>query len=164
MLDMVFIALILALLGLLAGAVMAFGISAGESLLGRRPRLGRALGGALLGGLGFVAVWSPLVIVDTTEIPVALVILGSGLFGTMIGLGTTAPAAIIPKRAAGLAGGTVGGALGIVVWRAMGFGPFQVGSVPTIVLVACGGVVGLILAFSITWAEPRRTGGKREEK
>lgn len=163
-LDVVFIAPVLALFGLLAGAVMAFGISTCESLLSRKPRLGRALGGAVLGGLGFAAVFSPQVIADSMELPAALVILGSGLFGVMIGLGITAPVVLSPKRAAALGGGVVGGALGIVVWRATGFAPFQVGSVPTPVLLVSGGLVGLILAFSITWAEGRWPSSKREEQ
>jgi hypothetical protein len=162
--DMVFVAPFLALFGLLAGAVMAFGISAGESLLSRKPRLGRTLGGALLGGLGSAVGWSPLAAVDTMELPAALAILGGGLFGTMIGLGITAPAAITLKRAAALGGGAVGGILGIVVWRTLGFAPFQVGSVPTPVLLISGGLVGLILAFCITWAEARWPGSGREEK
>jgi hypothetical protein len=163
---MVFIAPFLALFGLLAGAMMAFGIGAGESLLSRRPRLGRALGGALLGGFGFAAVWSPLAIVDSVGFPGdAFIIVGGGLFGTIIGLGVTAPAVISPKRVAALGGGTVGGALGIVVWRAMGFGPLQIDSVPTLMLLVSGGLVGLVLAFSIAWAESRWPGeGKRRSR
>jgi hypothetical protein len=161
---MVVIAPVLAVFGLLAGAAMAFGIHAGESLLRRRPRLGRTLGGALLGGLGFAAVLSPLAIVDLMGLPAAFVVLGSGLFGMTIGLGITAPAAVSPKRVIALGGGAVGGALGIVVWRALGYVPFQVGSVPTPVLLVSGGLVGLILAFSITWADARWPGSKGEEK
>jgi hypothetical protein len=162
--DLLLIAPVLAVFGLLAGAVMAFGVGTGESLLSRKPTLGRTVGGALLGGLGFAVVLSPLAIVDRMLLPVPVVILGAGLFGMLIGLGITAPAAIRPARVAALGGGAVGGALGIVVWRAMGFLPFQVDSVPTPVLLVCGGVVGLILAFSIAWAEARWPGGKIEEK
>jgi hypothetical protein len=160
--DMVFIALILALLGLLAGAVIAFGAGAGESLLGRRPRLGRTLGGALVGSVGFATVLSPLAIADSMGLSRdLLVILGGSLFGMMIGLGITAPAAISPKRIVALGGGAVGGALGIVIWRAMGFNPIQAGSVPAPVLLAAGGLVGLLLAFSITRAEARLSSGTK---
>ena len=155
----------LLLFGLLAGAVMTFGIGAGESLLSRRPGLGKTLGGALLGGLGFALVLSPLAIVDSVGFPGdVLIIVGAGLLGMMMGLGITVPATIIPKRVAALVGGTVGGALGIVFWRAMGFGPLQVGSVPTPVLLVSGGLVGLFLALSITWAEARWPGGREMEK
>ena len=62
----VFIGPLLAALGLVAGAVMALGISTGEAVFGRRPGLGRILGGTLLGGLGFALVLAPLAIVDAT--------------------------------------------------------------------------------------------------
>ena len=164
-LDVVFIAPVFAALGLLAGTVMALGLSVGESLLGKRARLGRTLGGTLLGGLGFAAVLSLFAIVDPIGLPGDVVkIVGGGLFGMTIGLGITAPAAISPKRAVGLGGGAVGGALGIVVWGAMGMKPFQAGSVPAPVLLVSGGLVGLIMAFSIVWAEARWPGGKKKRK
>jgi hypothetical protein len=162
--DVVTYALILAPFGLLAGAVMAFGISAVGSLLSRRPRLGRALGGALLGGLGFAAVFAPLMTGEMMELPVGLVILGNGLFGTIIGLGITAPAVIGPRRAVALVGGAVGGTVGILFCRTLGFPAFQVESVPTPVLLLSGAVVGLILALSITWAEARWATGKKRRR
>ena len=81
-----------------------------------------------------------------------------GLFGLLIALGITIPAAVAPKRAASLAGGALGGALGILIWRSLGFSPLQASSVPTPILLVSGGLVGLILAFSIVWAGARRPG------
>ena len=144
---------------------MALGIGAGESLLDRRPRLGRALGGILVGGLGFAAVLSPFAIVDPVGLPGdALRIVGGGLFGSAIGLGITLPAAMGLKRIAELGGGAVGGALGIVAWGALGYIPFQIGTVPTPVLLVSGGVVGLVLAFSIGWAQSGWRIGKNERR
>jgi Cdc6-like AAA superfamily ATPase len=159
LLNTVFIAPLLAVFGLLAGAVMALGISSGETLFSRRPRVGRILGGTLLGGLGFAVILAPLAIVDATA-PLDAVsrIVGGGLSGVLIGLGITVPAVITPRRAAALVGGAVGGSLGIVIWGALGFKPFhpfQGGTVPLPVLLVSGGLVGLILAFSIVWAEAR---------
>ncbi len=156
MLDMVFIAPLLAVFGLLAGAVMALGISAGESLLSKRPGVGRITGSSLLGGLGFAIILSPLAIVDPVGLPGDVwKIVGGGLFGLLIAPGITVPAAITPRRAAALAGGAVGGALGMVIWGALGYKPFQLGTVPAPVLLVSGGLVGLIIAFSIAWAEAR---------
>jgi hypothetical protein len=157
--DLVFIALVLAVLGLPAGAGMAFGISVGEALFSKRTRMGRVLGGTFLGGLSFMLVLAPLAIVDATEfLEGVLTIAGGGLFGMMIGLGLTLPAMIRPRRAVVLGGGAVGAALGLIVFGALGFDPFQVTSQPAVpipVLLISGGLLGLILAFSITWAETR---------
>jgi hypothetical protein len=164
-LDLVFIGPILAVLGLLAGSVMGLGISMGESLLGRRSRLGRMLGGTFLGGLGFAVILSTLAIVDPVGLPDdVLKIVGGGFLGTAIGLGVTAGAVISPTLAAGLGGGTIGGALGIIVWGLMGMKPFQVGSVPTALILISGGLVGLIMAFSIVWTEERWPGSKGKEQ
>ena len=82
----------------------------------------------------------------------------------MSALGITIPAAVAPKRAAGLAGGALGGALGILIWRTLGFNPLQAGSVPTPILLVSGGLVGLILAFSIVWAGARRPALVKQEQ
>jgi hypothetical protein len=155
----VFIGPLLAALGLVAGAVMALGISTGEAVFGRRPGLGRILGGTLLGGLGFALVLAPLAIVDATApLDAVLRTVGGGLTGMLIGLGITGPGAITSRRVAALVGGAVGGSLGIVIWGALGFDPFNPfpgGAAPLPVLLVSGGLVGLILAFSILWAEAR---------
>jgi len=155
-LDMIFIAPLLAVFGLLAGAVMALGTGAGQSLLSRRPRAGSIIGGSLLGGLGFAVILSPLAIVDPVGLPGDVwKIVGGGLFGLLIALGITVPGAITARRAAVLIGGAVGGALGMIIWGALGYKPFQIGTVPTPILLVSGGLVGLIMALSIDWAAAR---------
>jgi hypothetical protein len=157
--DVIFIAPLVAVFGLLAGAATALGISAGEALWRERAGMGRALGGTLLGGLGFAVCMSPLAIVDAAGLlDVALTVAGAGLLGALTGLGLTLPAIISRKRAVVLPGGLIGAALGVVVWGALGFKPFQIApepSVPLPVLLACGGLLGLIMAWSVTWAAVR---------
>jgi hypothetical protein len=155
--DLVFIATLLAAFGLLAGTVMAFGVSVGESLFSERIRVGRIVGGTLLGGAGFAAALAPLGLADAQGLLNAVLrIVGGGLFGMMIGVGTTVPEAIGRHRAVVLGGGVVGAAPGIVLWGALGFKPLQIGGfVSAPVLLASGGLVGLIMAFSIAWAEAR---------
>jgi hypothetical protein len=73
-------------------------------------------------------------------------------------LGITVPAAFSRQRAFILGGGVIGAALGIVILGVLGFDPFQVSPAPTVpppLLLAFGGLVGLLMAFSITWAERR---------
>lgn len=165
LLDIVFIAPILAVFGLLAGASLAFGLSLGEGLLSERPALGRLIGGLFFGGVGFGLVMSPLGIVDMTDtLNGILTITGSGLFGLLTGLGMTMPGVVVtPPRTITLIGGAVGAAVGIVALGMLGYDPFQVvplseATVPLPVLLISGGLVGLIIAFSITWAEIRWPG------
>jgi hypothetical protein len=154
--DMVFIAPLLAVFGLLAGAIMAFGISGAESLKRERAGIARIVGGTMLGGLGFATVLSPLAIVDLIGFPHDLLeIIGGGLFGALTALGITLPAALTSKRVAVLLGGALGASLGIVVWGVLGYGPLQVQSVPLPVLLASGGLIGFVLALSIVAAESR---------
>jgi hypothetical protein len=157
--DMLFIIPLLAIMGLLAGAGMALGISVGESLFSERVRLGRAVGGTVLGGLAFAAVLSPITVVDMTGLlDGVLKIVGSGLFGMATGLGFTAAWGISPKRPVALGGGMVGAVLGIMALGALGYDPFQVvpqSTVPAPVLIVSGALVGLMMAFSISWAEAR---------
>ena len=161
----IFIAPILAVFGLLSGSVLALGISSGAALFSRRPGAGRILGGALLGGLGFALFLGPLAIVDTVRLPDGVFnVMGGGLFGLLIALGITVPAAVAPNRAAALAGGALGGALGILIWRTLGFIPLHVSSVPTPILLVSGGLVGLILASSIVWAGARRPALVKQEQ
>jgi hypothetical protein len=150
----VFFAQIFAILGLLAGAGIAFGIAVGEALFSERAKLGRIGGGALLGGLAFALVlFFPSIVGAENALSIFLVSVGSGLFGLTTGLGITLPAAVSQRRAAVLGGGFAGAALGAIIWRALGYNLFQDVSVPA--LLICGGLVGLIIAFSITWAEAR---------
>jgi hypothetical protein len=152
--DVIFIGPQLAALGLLAGAVMALGISTGEALWRERASMGRAVGGTLLGGLSFAVFLSPWLILDAG----ALTVVGGGLLGALTGLGLTLPAAISHKRAAMLAGGLIGAALGVIVLGALGFIPFQIApepSVPLPMLLACGGLLGLMMALSVAWATAR---------
>ncbi|MFQ6026889.1 MAG: HEAT repeat domain-containing protein, partial [Dehalococcoidia bacterium] len=155
--DMVFIVPVFAIIGLLAGAGIAMGASVGESLLSGRVWLGRVFGGTILGGLAFTIVLSPLTIVDASgALDLTLTILGSGLFGMSTGLGLTVALAISPRRAFVLPGAAIGAAFGIVVFGILGYVPFQIvptPSVPPILLLASGGLVGLVLAISMVWAE-----------
>jgi hypothetical protein len=158
-LDVIFIAPLLAVFGLLAGAVMALGISAGEALLRQRVTMGRTVGGALLGGLGFALTISPLAIVDAASpLDGALTVVGGGLLGALTGLGITLPAAASHKWAATVVGGVVGAALGIAVWGALGYAPFRMGpgaSVASPLLLFFGGLLGLMMALSLVWASAR---------
>jgi hypothetical protein len=165
LLTIAFIGLILAILGLLAGAVMAFGISAAESLMRERARQARILGGSILGGLGFAAVLFPLVLAGPEGfVDLLLKILGGGLFGLIIALGITVPALFTTRRIAALMGGALGGGLGIVVWGLLGFESFELQSVSAPVLIASGGVTGFVMAFSITAAESRQAPQEDEGK
>jgi hypothetical protein len=149
---------IVALPGLLAGAGLGFGITMGESLFGAGNKVARTLGGTLLGGVGAALLSFPLIEGTAGFGDVILRILGSGLFGMMIGLGITGPSMISSNRAVEHLGGVVGAVLGVLCWGALGFNPFRVGlahTVPTPVLLVSGGLVGLIMSFCIAWAETR---------
>lgn len=125
---MFFIAPLLAAFGLLAGAGLALGISMGAALLSERVRLGRILGGALVGGLGFAVVMSPFVFVTLEDfLSRVLTVVGSGLFGIMTALGITVPTLISSKRIVVLVGGAVGAALGEIITGALGFPPLGIG-------------------------------------
>ena len=144
---------------------MALGISSAESLKRERASMARILGGVILGGFGFAVVLSPLIIPDAEGILDALLkIIGGGMFGALIALGITVPSALTSGRIAVLIGGAFGGSLGVVVWSALGFAPFQSESVPVPLLIVSGGLTGFIIAFSITAAESRQAPGEDEEK
>jgi len=133
---------------------MAFGVSLGEALFSERAKMGRIVGGALLGGLAFMVVLSLPIIADAKSLPGALLAsVGSGLFGMMIALGITVSLAISSRRIIALVGGVVGGAAGLAILGNPGFIPGQANSI--VMLLASGGVVGLIMAFTIAWAEAR---------
>lgn len=152
--DIIFIAPLLATFGLLTGGGMAFGVSLGEALFSERAKMGRIVGGALLGGLAFMVVLSLPIIADAKSLPGALLAsVGSGLFGMMIALGITVSLAISSRRIIALVGGVVGGAAGLAILGNPGFIPGQANSI--VMLLASGGVVGLIMAFTIAWAEAR---------
>lgn len=164
-LDLAFVGLFLAILGLLAGAIMAFGISGAESLKRERASIARIVGGTLLGGLGFAVALFPLAIAAPEGlIDVVLKIIGGGLFGVLTALGITVPAALTSRRIAVLIGGALGASLGIFVGGALGFELFQVQSVGTPVLIASGGATGLIMALSMTVAESRSAVEENDEK
>jgi hypothetical protein len=147
------------LLGMLAGGGMAFGMTVGESLLKERVRLGRLLGGVLLGGLGAAIVTSPLLMtLDLGPGGNLLATVGSGLFGMLTGTGIALPRMIPQKRPITLGGGMAGATLGIIVWSALGFLPGQ--AVPVLVLLVSGGIVGSAMTLSIAWVEARRVGGQ----
>lgn len=142
--------LLFAIMGLLFGAGLTFGISVGGALLGERVKLGRLLGGIFLGGISSSVLLSPFIL---GEASVLLAIVGSGLFGVIMALGITISSAISSKRGIIIGGAAVSGALGLVTWSHLGFTPGQ--DLPILVLLAFGGLIGLILAFSIAWAETR---------
>jgi hypothetical protein len=155
-LDLIFISPFIAAFGLLAGAFLGFGTTAGESLFARSPNRGRVAGGAALGGLGFALALLPLAIVYPTGLPAdALKIVGGGLFGVLVGLGLTLSGLISPRQVGSLIGGAAGGAIGIIAWGVMGMKPFQSGAVPGPLLALFGAVVGLIMAYSVSRAERR---------
>ena len=151
--DALFYALPSGLLGLLAGAGLAFGITALGGISGRRVRQGRILGGALFGGLSFAVALAPLTVADTTgSTAITAILIGSAAFGVLIGLGITAGEAAFGKRAA-WAGGALGAALGSMVLYLAGFPVYQ--DVPPSVSIACAALLGLILAYSISSAEQK---------
>jgi HEAT repeat protein/energy-coupling factor transporter ATP-binding protein EcfA2 len=154
-----------ALYGLLAGSIMALGISGAESLKRERAGLARILGGTILGGLGFAIILSPLNIVGVDGLSGVLPkIAGGGLFGVLIALGITVPAAFTSRQIAALIGGALGGSLGLVVWGALGYIPLQFETVAASAVIASGGLTGFVLAFSITAAESRQAPGVDKEK
>jgi hypothetical protein len=155
-LEFAFIGPVFAAFGLLAGAFLGFGASAGESLFARNSGSGRVVGGVALGGFGFALALLPLAIVDTAGLPAdVLKIVGGGLFGVLVALGLTLPGSISRRRAGSLIGGAVGGGIGIIVWGVLGIKPYQAGAVPGPLLALFGAVVGLIMAYSIFRAERR---------
>jgi hypothetical protein len=156
LLDLVFILPLLAIFGTLVGAIMALGIGAGEGLLRERSGLGRIAGGAILGGLGFAVVFSPLVIADDAFTNRLLGIAGASLLGVLIALGIMLPRAISSSRLATLAGGALGASLGMIAWGALGNNYLKTESVPLAILFACGTFYGLIMALAIIVAEARR--------
>ncbi len=161
---LVFIMIIMALLGLFAGALMGFGISGAESLKRERAGMARIAGGTILGGLGFALVLSIFALVNGEGFTQSLlVMIGGGLFGALTGLGITIPAAFTSNRAAVLIGGALGASLGILAWKASGFKPLQVEALPIFALMASGGLTGLIMATGITMAYSRTKPGDRDE-
>ena len=152
----IFMSSLLAVFGLLAGAIMAFGIGAGEALLREKARLGRVLGGALLGGLGFALVLSPLALGDDTGFPgILLKILGGGLLGVFIALGITLSTALSTRRAVILIGGSLGGTFGVPWWGMMGYKPLALESKPLFLLIVAGALTGAVIAAGIVFAETR---------
>lgn len=157
----VFIVPLIGVLGLLAGAAVAIGISGGESVMRERAGIGRLVGGILFGGLGFALVLAPLAIVNLTGFPDDLLeIIGGGLFGVLIALGMTLPAAFTSNRVALIVGGALGGGLGMVAWRVLGFTPLQSSTLP--LLLASGALTGFILALSISVAYSRSAPRKKK--
>ena len=156
--------LVSAILGLLLGAALTFGINVGEVLLRERAGLGRIAGGVLLGGVSFSVL---LLILGSGSGFRELLrdIVGGGVFGVMIALGITMSSVISPERGVMLEWGAVGGALGLVIWSYLGFAPGQDVFAPgqdvfkavlrAVILLGCGGLVGLSMAFSIAWAQAR---------
>jgi hypothetical protein len=157
--DLIIYAPLLTVLGLVAGAFLAFGLSSGAALFGRRPKWGRVVGGTLLGGLGFALVLSPLAIVDAPDLVAGLTVgLGGVIFGALTGFGLTVTAVLSRQRVLALAGGGLGAIAGLFSFGALGFDPFQVVAGQPLVwlsILFSGGVVGAILAFTIGWAEVR---------
>ena len=160
-----FVIALSAIFGMLAGAIMAFGMGAGEALLCERARMGRIAGGAFLGGLGFATVFSPLVIADVDAggfTDLSLGIAGAGLLGTFIALGLTLPGAISSSRLGTLVGGATGGSVGFLVWGALGATYLQAQNVPLAILLASGAFCGLIIAAAVATAEARRPPAEKE--
>ncbi|MFN2123797.1 MAG: SIR2 family protein [Candidatus Promineifilaceae bacterium] len=156
LLDLFFIIPVMALFGMLAGAILAFGISGMESLKRERPALARVFGGILFGGLGFAFALSFFALVDSDGISDTLLnIAGGGLFGVLIALGMTLPAVFTANKVAAIVGGTLGGSVGIVVWGLFGFEPLQVQTLPLPALLASGGLTGFVLSFFVVMAYSR---------
>jgi hypothetical protein len=81
----------------------------------------------------------------------------------MTGSGITLPALVSSRRGLALAGGAIGGAIGVVVWGLTGFGAFQLlpePNMPIVFVLLGGGLTGLALAYSLsrvgalTWIDP----------
>ena len=157
LLDILGYGLAIAILGLLVGAGQGFGLSASAALFGRR---GRSLGSIVSGGLSFAAVLSLLLLGSGAGFSeFLLAVIGSGLFGMMIGLGMTVAPTTGSRYGLMLGGGAVGGGIGLVLWHYLGFMPKH--EIPVFILFPFGGLVGLIIAFSLAWAERRLEAEKR---
>ena len=159
--DAPFVATFTALFGLIAGTGTGFGYSAGRALLKENPNLGRTVGGTLLGGLGFAIALFPLAMAAGTGLVAGLA--GGGLFGALFGFGMSAPTLVNQKRPAQLAGGAAGGALGIILFTLQYAPEVLPYEAYTSILILAGGLLGLIMAFSIGWVEARWPVGEREE-
>jgi hypothetical protein len=145
--DLLFIVFFSALLGLIAGSGLAFGISVGKALVSEHITIGRMLGGALLGGVSFAIALFPL-----QSVP------GGMLLGALAGFGITSPLLVNRRRSAQLIGGMVGAALGLLLFVNF-YDPKLLSPAGSIMmLVMAGGVSGLIMAFAIGWAEARWPG------
>jgi HEAT repeat protein len=154
--DIPFIVTLSALFGLIAGSGLAFGISAGRALSSTHNRMGRVLGGALLGGVSFAVAFSPFILGSTTRPLPSLAI--ALLFGAMVGFGITAPSLANLAWPAQLVGGVMGAALGMLFFVAF-YNPVLLSSTVNIAtLVVSGGLFGLIMAFTISSAEARWPG------
>lgn len=158
--DAPFIATLAALFGLLAGAGLAFGIGVGEVLWGEHTRTGKILGSTLLGGLSAAVVLSPLALADAHNFWASM--MGSGLFGLMIGCGVTAPAQFDPRLSVRLLGGAAGAALGMTLLMVFYQPAYLQSTLSIAVLLIAGGLLGLIMAFAIHWAEVRWPNVTRE--
>jgi hypothetical protein len=164
-LDLMFFIPVIALFGMLAGAVLAFGVCGMESLKHERAGLARVLGGMLFGGLGFAFALSFFALADSDGITDTLLnMVGSGLFGALIALGMTFPSLLTSNRAVSIIGGTLGGSLGIVAWGLLGYEPLQIQTFSLPALLISGGLTGLVLSFSIVMAYSRSASEKDHDK
>jgi hypothetical protein len=148
-----FYLLVMAILGLIAGAGIGFGASVGRALGPGMPARATGIGAALGGMFGF----APLISLRSRELTTGsrpeLLVAEVLLAGMLTGVGATVTRPQMTSRWAVLAGGLVGGALGFVLlgvsWRALhGLG------------FVWGAIIGLAIAAGIAWGRQR---GLRQE-
>jgi hypothetical protein len=142
-----FVIVAFGILGLVAGALVALGISTGQALgPGRRvlaPTLGGAVGGSigLAAGLGFYALaygQSPLTVMP----PAALA-------GALLACGIAVAAGMSRSPWAKLVGGALGGVLGFGLLIVFGTLP----AMNRVLLLAAGPIIGLAIAYGIARRE-----------
>ncbi|MCC9076549.1 SIR2 family protein [Litorilinea aerophila] len=161
-LDALFIGPMVALMGLVAGALLAAGIGVGRLLWPEPGRLlPRLVLGGLAGGVGTGLVLAPLVTVDADG-PVAALLssLGAGLFGVLLAWGVVAGLAVARWPVLAWAAAALGGGVGLVLMGLSGFAPFGTGpaaAVPPWLIPTSGALTGLLLAAGLQWALARRS-------
>ncbi len=134
-------------LGLVAGALVALGISTGQALGPGRRVLAPTLGGAVGGAIGF-ATGLGLYALGNGRSPLT-VMLPAALAGVLLAGGIAVAAGISRSPWAKLVGGAVGGTLGFGLLAVRGIIP----EVNLFLSLAAGPIIGLAIAYGIARGE-----------
>jgi hypothetical protein len=145
------------ILGLMAGAIVAAGISIGQALGPGRRVLAPTLGGIVGGSIGFAAGLALYALAAFGQSPL-VVMPPAALAGALLACGITIAAGIGKLPFAKLVGGAFGGALGFGILAVMGTLP----SPSPAYVLAAGPIIGLAIACGIARREaPESAAGGR---